>query len=149
MEAVKKPQLLSLFSSLLFSPGFPSCSRMLHRGILELLVSCKVAIDVATKQKSKDFMGYPCLDDAAMAYNFMAVLLRAWRYSSYPSFLSSFFFLPLTYWSLCLFTTTFLELAHRKVLFSCTAVFSKWIQDSRHAETAKGDGIYDSLGLAS
>jgi len=70
---------------------------------------------------------------------------------SYPSFWSSF--LPgLSCPSLiapCSFTTTFLEFAYRKVLFSCMTVFSKWFRDCRHAETAKRDEIYDSIGLAS
>lgn len=68
---------------------------MLHRGILKLLVSYKIAIDIATKQKSKDFIRSSCLDDAAVAYDFMAVLFAYGAISSYPSF----FLLPLTYWS--------------------------------------------------
>lgn len=119
METVKKPQLLPPpLSSLLFPPttGFPSCSRMLHRGMPELVVSREVAIDVATKQKSKDFMRSPRLGDAAVVYDFMATLLRDLSIALLSVFfLSSFFFLPLTYWSLS-FTTTFLELAYRKVL---------------------------------
>lgn len=96
MKAVKKPQLppfSPLFSSIL---AFRHVRVMLHaRDILKLLVSCKIAIDIATKQKSEDFIRSSCLDDAAMAYDFMAVLLRTWRYSTYPSF----FCLSFTYWS--------------------------------------------------
>lgn len=61
-------------------------------------------------------MRSPRLGDAAVVYDFMATLLRDLSIALLSVFfLSSFFFLPLTYWSLS-FTTTFLELAYRKVL---------------------------------
>lgn len=93
-------------------------------------------------------MRSPCLGNAAMAYNFMVLLL-----AQHYSFLFVCLLFPIPYLLVCVLLRLHSSSSR---IESAILVYGSFLEvDSglstprNFAETAKKDGIYDNLGLAS